>query len=129
MMKVHGVKKLMESIFFFKQKLSPNIKARQSGQTREGIGAVAVRLLRRHAFADAPNTSVVLCFPGEEGQDGEWRSGDGGGKYRKKMRAVQRRKRVCFFLEGGFIHVVGGDRLNRNRKEENQNTDGWNETD
>lgn len=53
-------------------------------------------MLRRHAFADAPNTSVVLCFPGEEGQDGEWRSGNGGGRYRKKMRAVQRRKHVFF---------------------------------
>lgn len=68
---------------------------------------MAVRLLWRHAFADAPNTSVVLCFPGEEGQDGEWRSGDGGGKYRKRMRSVQRRKHVFFFfLEGGVIHVV-----------------------
>lgn len=36
----------------------------ESGQTREGIGAVAVRLLRCHAFTDATNTSVVLCFPG-----------------------------------------------------------------
>lgn len=90
------MEKKINGKYFFKQNLSQNLKARQSGQTREGIGAVAVRLLRRHAFADAPNTSVVLCFPGEEGQDGEWRSGDGGGKYRKKMRAVQRRKHVFF---------------------------------
>lgn len=67
----------MESIFKIKCR---NIKARQSGQTREGIGAVTVRLLRCHAFADAPDTSVVLCFPREGGQGGEWRSGDGGGK-------------------------------------------------
>lgn len=53
---------------------------RESGQTREGIGAMAIRVLWRHAFADAPNTSVVLCFPREGGQDGEWRSGDGRGK-------------------------------------------------
>lgn len=85
---------------------------------------MAVRLLRRHAFADAPNTSVVLCFPGEEGQDGEWKSGDGGGKYRKKMRAEQRRKHFLFFLEGGVIHVVG-DRLNRNRKEKNISEHKW----
>lgn len=71
---------------------------------------MAVRLLRRNAFADAPNTSVVLCFPGEEGQGGEWRSGDGGGKYRRKMRAVQRRKQgfmFVFFFEGGVLHTVG----------------------
>lgn len=69
-------------------------KARESGQTREGIGAVAVRLLRRYAFTDAPNTSVVLCFPGREvrvvdgGQDEEEQSGGGRGR-----RGVQRKKR------------------------------------
>lgn len=38
-------------------------RGRESGQTREGIGAVPVRLWR-HAFTDAPDTSVVLCFSG-----------------------------------------------------------------
>lgn len=40
----------------------------KSEQTREGIGAVTVTLLRCHAFADASNASVVLCFPGRVGQ-------------------------------------------------------------
>ncbi len=47
-----------------KMKQSEKIKARESGQTREGIGAMAVRLLRCHAFTDASNTSVVLCSRG-----------------------------------------------------------------
>lgn len=69
-------------------------RGRESGQTREGIGAVAVRL-RRHAFTDAPDTSVVLCFSGGRevrvvgtgdeggggrGQDMEEQSGGGGGE-------------------------------------------------
>lgn len=46
------------------------LKARESGQTREGIGAMAVRLLWCYAFTDAPNTSVVLCSRGE--RSGWW---------------------------------------------------------
>lgn len=42
------------------------LKAREFEQTREGIGAMAVRLLRCHAFTDSPNTSVVLCSRGRE---------------------------------------------------------------
>lgn len=51
---------------------SEETKARESGQTREGIGAVAVRLLRAHAFTDAPNTSVVLWVEdgGQEVEEG-----------------------------------------------------------
>lgn len=47
--------------------------------------------MRRHAFADAPNTSVVLWFPGEGGQGGEWRAGDGGEMWMRKVRVVERR--------------------------------------
>lgn len=56
------------------------LKAWESGQTREGIGAMAVRLLRCHAFTDAPNTSVVLCSPREGGQGGGWEAGGEGGR-------------------------------------------------
>lgn len=57
------------------------IKARESGQTREGKGAMAVRLLRCHAFTDAPNTSVVLWLPGE-GDQGGWM---GSRRWRRKV--------------------------------------------
>lgn len=42
---------------------------------------MAVRLLRRYAFTDAPNTSVVLCFPGREVRvaDGGRDEEEGGG--------------------------------------------------
>ena len=37
------------------------------GQTRKGIGAMAVRLLRAHACTDATDAGVVLC-QGEGGR-------------------------------------------------------------
>lgn len=51
------------------------IKSEGNGQTGEGIGAMAVRLLGCHAFTDAPDTSVVLCSRGGKAGDG----GGGGG--------------------------------------------------
>lgn len=57
-------KKKMVKVRIRNLKMQEKIKSKQkqgkSGQTREGIGAVAVRVLRRHAFVDAPDTSVVL---------------------------------------------------------------------
>lgn len=61
-MKCHEESHLLEKIVQIK-------KRGTSGQTREGIGAMAVRL-RCYAVTDAPDTSVVLCSQGEGGQGG-----------------------------------------------------------
>lgn len=83
-------------------KQSQKIKARESGQTREGIGAVAVRLLRSHAFTDAANTSVVLCSRG--GRSGWWMEG------RRWRREVEEEGERCAEEEaimGGVVHTAG----------------------
>lgn len=69
-------------------------------------------MLRRHAFTDAPNTSVVLCFPGREVRVVD---GYGGAKWRRKGRGVQRRKQ---WWEG--LSIQQGDRLNRKGEEKSE---------
>lgn len=104
---------------------------RGSGQTREGIRAVAVRVLRRHAFADAPNTSVVLWFPGEGGQGGEWRAGDGGEMWMRKVRVVERRGESNSGEVGGCPDSgqIVENRKGKKNKNKNQNRNGSNESD
>lgn len=94
--------KMQEKYKFLKSKP----KQGKSGQTREGIGAVAVRVWRRQTFVDAPDTSVVLLvffffFPGRvecEGEDGEeeekrWRVQWGGRGSREMDRTEKRRRK------------------------------------
>lgn len=83
-------------------KQSQKIKARESGQTREGIGAMAVRLLRCHAFTDAPNTSVVLCSRG--GRSGWWMEGR---RWRRKVEKEGERGAEEEAMVERVVHTAG----------------------
>lgn len=91
-------------------------KARERGQTREGIGAMAVRLLRCNAFTDAPDTSVVLCAQGRE-VDGRQEVEEEG-----ERRKVQSRKQIV----GRVVHTAEKmdcaekEKINQNRNESNE---------
>lgn len=55
-----NVKNVLQKCERKEQQRRKQLKVSGGGQTGEGIGSMAVRLLRCYAFTDATDTSVVL---------------------------------------------------------------------